>query len=319
MNTLKVRCEFPHLEYVWMCFQPFKCTWHHTPYALLTACSGFCWLLAALLRIHWRFWSDMTRLGCSRFWVGAMVMVAGVVGKPGPELGTGLVAKGTGWATAARASVVAAATMGTEAAPGAVVFSAGAAWGGAEMGCDRGVVWATLFGCRNVDGSATYCWGVACFGVWPEAWAGISEICWEPGSCMKGGGCVELTVAETAAGVEAWGGELWLSRVGASRTVVEWEQGVEEVGFRVKEMMDEVSFTTGWVEVSRQNCSARLSEKRKKNQYNCSWPSWNWQLQRTLTTGMGVILADTVLRTLEHELKDFHWGNIIEVQILSLQ
>ncbi len=64
--------------------------------ALLTVCSGFCWLLAALLSIHWRFWSDMTRLGCSRFWVGAMVMVAGVVGKPGPELGTGLLAKGTG-------------------------------------------------------------------------------------------------------------------------------------------------------------------------------------------------------------------------------
>lgn len=64
--------------------------------ALLTACSGFCWLLAALLRIHWRFWSDMTRLGCSRFWVGAIVMVAEVVAKPGPVLGTGVLAKGTG-------------------------------------------------------------------------------------------------------------------------------------------------------------------------------------------------------------------------------
>lgn len=64
--------------------------------ALLSTCSGFCWLLAALLRIHWRFWSAMTKLGCSRFWVGAMVIVAGVGARLGPELGTGLLAKGTG-------------------------------------------------------------------------------------------------------------------------------------------------------------------------------------------------------------------------------
>lgn len=82
-------------------------------------------------------------------------MVAGVVGKPGPELGTGLLAKGTGWATAARASVVAAATTDTAAAPGAVVVNAGATGGEAEMGCGRGVVWAALSACRNVGGSAT--------------------------------------------------------------------------------------------------------------------------------------------------------------------
>lgn len=34
---------------------------------------------------------------------------------------------------------------------------------------------------------------------------------------------------------------------------------------------------------------------------------------------MGIILADAIFRTLEHELKDFHRGRIVEVQILSLQ
>lgn len=67
--------------------------------ALLTW-SGFCWLLAAVLRIHCRFWSDMTRLGCSRLEVEPMVMVAGVGANPEPGLGTGmetgLLAKGKG-------------------------------------------------------------------------------------------------------------------------------------------------------------------------------------------------------------------------------
>lgn len=93
----------------------------------------------------------MTRLGCSRFWVGAMVMVAGVGGKAGPEFGTGLLAKGTGWATAVGASTVVAATTGTAAVPGAVVVSTGATGGGGG----RGVVWVALSGCRNVGGSAT--------------------------------------------------------------------------------------------------------------------------------------------------------------------
>lgn len=111
--------------------------------------------MAALLRIHWRFWSDITRLGCSRFWVGAMVMVAGVGVKPGPGLGTGLLAKGTGWATAARASFALAVTTDTAAVPGAVVVSAGATGGGAEMVGGRGVVWVEVSGGRNVGGSAT--------------------------------------------------------------------------------------------------------------------------------------------------------------------
>lgn len=125
----------------------------HCVGALLTACSGFCWLLAALLRIHWRFWSDMTKLGCSRFCVGAMVMVAGVGARP--ELGIGLLAKVTGWATAARASVEVAATTDTVAGPCAVVVSAGATGGGAGMGGGRAVVWVALSNCRNVDGRAT--------------------------------------------------------------------------------------------------------------------------------------------------------------------
>lgn len=38
------------------------------------------WGLAALLRIHWRFWSDTMRPGGSMPAGGAMVMVAGVAG-----------------------------------------------------------------------------------------------------------------------------------------------------------------------------------------------------------------------------------------------
>lgn len=34
---------------------------------------------------------------------------------------------------------------------------------------------------------------------------------------------------------------------------------------------------------------------------------------------MGFILAHTIFRTLKHELKDFHWGCIAKVQILSLK
>lgn len=34
---------------------------------------------------------------------------------------------------------------------------------------------------------------------------------------------------------------------------------------------------------------------------------------------MSIILADAIFRTLEHKLKDFHRGGIVEVQILSLQ
>lgn len=34
---------------------------------------------------------------------------------------------------------------------------------------------------------------------------------------------------------------------------------------------------------------------------------------------MSIILADAIFRTLEHKLKDFHGGGIVEVQILSLQ
>ena len=47
--------------------------------------------MAALLRIHCRFWSDMTRLGCSRLCVGAMVKVVGA----GARLGTGMGMEGT--------------------------------------------------------------------------------------------------------------------------------------------------------------------------------------------------------------------------------
>lgn len=34
--------------------------------------------------------------------------------------------------------------------------------------------------------------------------------------------------------------------------------------------------------------------------------------------GLGIILADAIFRTLKHELKDFHRGHIVEVQILSV-
>lgn len=97
----------------------------------------------------------MTKLGCSRFCVGAMVIVAGVGARPEPELGTVLLAKVTGWATAVRASAAVAATTDTVAVPGAVVVSAGATAGGAGMGGGTAVVWVELSDCRNVCGSAT--------------------------------------------------------------------------------------------------------------------------------------------------------------------
>lgn len=71
----------------------------------------------------------MTRLGCKTFGVDAMVMVAGVVARPGPVLVTGLFAKGTGCATAARPSAAAVVTAAAAAGPEAVVVSAGAAGG----------------------------------------------------------------------------------------------------------------------------------------------------------------------------------------------
>lgn len=85
-----------------------------------------------------------------------MVIVAGVGARPGPELEIGLLARLTGWETAARASVVVAATTETVPVPGAVVVSAGTTGGGgAEMGGGREVVWVALSVCRNVGGSAT--------------------------------------------------------------------------------------------------------------------------------------------------------------------
>lgn len=193
-----------------------------------------------------------------------MVIVAGVVARPGPVLVTGLLAKGTGCATAARLSVVAAVT--------AVVVSAGATGGWTEMGDGRGVVWAVLSDCRNVGGSGTKCWEGAWFGAWTEAW-GTSEICWGPLSCMKEGVCVELTVTVAGTGVETCEEEFSLWWHEASMTATLWED--EEVGLTEKEMIGEASVTPGWVEVSRLKVSERLSEeksqssiRRWKNQYN---------------------------------------------------
>lgn len=73
---------------------------------------------------------------------------------------------------------------------------------------------------------------------------------------------MELTVAVTEAG-SASEEELCLSWEVASMTAVVWEQEDEEVGLREKEMREEASVTTGWAEVSRLNCSARLSEESK--------------------------------------------------------
>lgn len=87
--------------------------------------------------------------------MGAMVMVAGEGARPEPELGTVLLAKVTGCATAVRASVVVAATTDTAAVPGAVVVSAGATGGGAAMGVGTAEVWVALSDCRNVCGNAT--------------------------------------------------------------------------------------------------------------------------------------------------------------------
>ncbi len=75
---------------------------------------------------------------------------------------------------------------------------------------------------------------------------------------------MELTVAVTEAGVEASEEELCLSWEVASMPAAVWEQEDEEVGLREKEMRDEASVATGWVEVSRLNRSARLSEEGKK-------------------------------------------------------
>lgn len=89
----------------------------------------------------------------------------------------------------------------TTAGPGAVAVSEGAG-AGVAMGGGSGVVWVVLSCCRNVGGSATYCWGVTWFCGWTEA-CGTSEIC-----CMKAGGCVVLTFAVMEAGVEVWEEEL---------------------------------------------------------------------------------------------------------------
>lgn len=103
-------------------------------------------------------------------------------------------------------------------------------------------------------------------------------------------------------------------------TAVLWEQGDEEVGWREKEMRDDPSVTTDRVDVSRLKDSARLSDKGKKKKTPISEQEHSIQFklsgfEKALTVGMGIILADTIFRTLEHELKDFH---IAEVQIVSL-
>lgn len=55
-------------------------------------------------------------------------------GREGPEIGTGLVAKGTGWAPVDKVSVLDAATTGTAVVPGAVVVNAGATTGAVMAG-----------------------------------------------------------------------------------------------------------------------------------------------------------------------------------------
>lgn len=87
--------------------------------------------------------------------MGAMVMVAGVGARPEPVLGTVLLGKVTGCATAVRASVAVAATTDTVAVPGAVVVSAGATGGGGAMGVGTAVVCVALSDCRNVRCNAT--------------------------------------------------------------------------------------------------------------------------------------------------------------------
>lgn len=76
---------------------------------------------------------------------------------------------------------------------------------------------------------------------------------------------MELTVT-----VEVWEED---EEEGASMTAWEWEQGGEEVGWREKEMREEASVTTGWVEVSRLKGSVRLSvggrRRRKTKTQSC--------------------------------------------------
>lgn len=117
--------------------------------------SEFCWLLVALLRIHCRFWSDMTMLDGNRPWLGPMVMVVGLGARLG--LGVVLVAKGMLGATAGSGSVAAAATATVH---GAVLLGAGAPVAAATEGAnelDRVVP----SGVRNEGGSATKCCWVA--------------------------------------------------------------------------------------------------------------------------------------------------------------
>lgn len=117
--------------------------------------SEFCWLLAALLRIHCRFWSDMTILDGNRPCLGPMVMAVGLEARL--ELGVVLVAKGMLGATAGFGSVSGAATAAVE---GAVVLRADAPVAAATEGAnelDRVVP----SGVRNEGGSVTKCCWVA--------------------------------------------------------------------------------------------------------------------------------------------------------------
>lgn len=92
---------------------------------------------------------------------------------------------------------------------------------------------------------------------------------------------------------------------------------------REKEMRDEASVTTGWVEVLRPKASARLSGRRK-GQTQLAHSATGavmkaGEFDDVPTGGMGFVLAHAVFGTLKHELKDFHRGHIAKVQILSLK
>lgn len=76
---------------------------------------------------------------------------------------------------------------------------------------------------------------------------------------MKGRVCVDLTVAVTEAGMEAWEEEFWQGWEGPTMTEFVWID--EEVGLRENEIRDEASVTIGWVEFLRLMFSARLSEE----------------------------------------------------------
>lgn len=72
---------------------------------------------------------------------------------------------------------------------------------------------------------------------------------------------MELTV--TVTGVETCEEEFSLRWDEASMTAALWED--EEVGLTEKEMVGEASVTPGWVEVSRQKVSERLSEDKNQS------------------------------------------------------